>query len=109
MEMMKTETKQRVHKLKTWPSHYSEVIAGAKKFEARRNDRDYAVGDLLWLKEWDPSRHADLASPGAFTGRECKAEVTSILHGGRWGIEIGHCVMSIALVEEEPRAEGGAG
>ena len=43
------------HKLKTWPIPFWEVIAGSKTFEVRRNDRDFKVGDLLLLQEYEPA------------------------------------------------------
>lgn len=42
-----------IHELKIWPAYFREVIAGTKTWELRRNDRDYQVGDLLRLMEWD--------------------------------------------------------
>lgn len=46
------------------------VIAGQKKAELRRNDRNYKVGDVLSLKEW---KH------GKYTGREWSAVITHVL------------------------------
>lgn len=43
-----------IHDLKTWPLYYRAVRDGTKTFELRRNDREYRVGDLLILKEWEP-------------------------------------------------------
>ncbi len=44
----------KIHSLKTWPQYFSEVVAGRKRFEIRKNDRDFNVGDCLVLQEWDP-------------------------------------------------------
>lgn len=43
-----------IHELKTWPDFFRDVADGRKKFEIRKDDRDYKVGDLLRLKEYDP-------------------------------------------------------
>ena len=42
------------HILKTWPEYFQAVWSGEKTFEVRVYDRDYQVGDVLVLKEFDP-------------------------------------------------------
>jgi hypothetical protein len=42
------------HELKTWPPYFQAVKTNRKTFEVRRNDRDFKVGDLLHLREYDP-------------------------------------------------------
>ena len=42
------------HELKCWPEHFAAVELGSKSFEIRLNDRNYAVGDMLLLREWCP-------------------------------------------------------
>lgn len=44
----------RSHSLKTWPEFFHKIATGEKSWELRKNDRDYRVGDKLWLHEWDP-------------------------------------------------------
>jgi len=60
-----------------------------KPFEVRKNDRDYQINDILWLKEFDPDKQE-------YTGNECRRRVTYILHGGDFGIEKGYCVMGLS-------------
>lgn len=76
------------HTLKTLPGFYEQVVAGNKKFECRINDRDFQVGDVLELAEFDPLNNG-------FTGRYLVRQVTYILRGPMFGVKKGWCVMSI--------------
>ena len=61
----------RIHDLKTWPQYYQATVAGKKRFEFRKNDRDFQVGDVLVLQEFDPEN--------GFTGEMESFRVTWIL------------------------------
>ncbi len=61
----------RVHQLKTWPQYFDVILSGEKTFEIRRNDRGFAVGDVLMLYEFEPGRKF-------MSGRECVRVVTYI-------------------------------
>ena len=88
-----TESKYRpVHELKTWQPYYRDVKNKLKKFELRYNDRNFKVGDLLCLKEYNPDTKE-------YTGEECFALITYILTGFT-GIEPGYVILSINLVED---------
>lgn len=43
------------HNLKIDLSHYCDICSGAKTAEVRIHDRDYKVGDKLFLTPWHPS------------------------------------------------------
>lgn len=45
----------KTHELKCHPHFFAAIAAGKKTFEIRRNDRDYRVGDVLDLREFDPT------------------------------------------------------
>ena len=60
------------HELKVYPEFYVPLVIGVKRFEIRRADRNFVVGDVLLLREW-------LKSPPAFTGRSCQFIVTYVL------------------------------
>jgi len=77
-----------IHELKTWPSYFQEVFMSHKTFEARENDRDFKIGDTLILREWDNENKV-------YTGRSLARTVTYILQGGSFGVQPGHCIMSI--------------
>jgi len=44
----------KTHYVKCWSVFFVEVIEGFKSFDVRINDRDYQVGDILCLQEYDP-------------------------------------------------------
>ena len=75
------------HDLKVWPKYFDLLRMGRKTFEIRRDDRPYAEGDTLYLREWSPE-------PGCgYTRRELHAIVTLCLRGG--AIPDGYCAMQI--------------
>jgi hypothetical protein len=46
-----------VHELKCWPKFFQHIITGTKRFEVRKNDRNFKVEDWLELREWNPVTH----------------------------------------------------
>ena len=82
------------HELKTWPGYFQPVKSGDKTFEVRENDRDFCVGDTLWLREY-----ALVGETAGYTGDSVKVCVTYILAGGKFGIEDGYVVMGIRLAD----------
>ena len=80
------------HELKTWPSAFRPLLSGRKLFELRKNDRDFQVGDRLFLREWDPDGRG-------YTGRMLRATVGYILHAGAFpGLEDGYVVLGLSSV-----------
>jgi hypothetical protein len=43
------------HVLKTHPQQFQDILDGAKPFEVRKDDRDFATGDSVVLVEYDPT------------------------------------------------------
>lgn len=58
------------HNLKIKPQHFQDIVAGKKTFEVRYNDRDFKVGDILVLEEFDEHGH---------TGKYLNVEVVYVL------------------------------
>jgi len=96
-----------IHYLKTWPEPFDDVARGLKTWEYRADDRGFRVGDALVLEFWDPSPDRLTGKPMGYqyvNGPEVLSasfEVTYILHGGRFGIPVGYCIMSIKAIEGE--------
>jgi hypothetical protein len=82
-----------LHTLKTWPDQFTAVADGSKTFEIRRDDRGFAVGDLLRLAEWDPDT-------SRVTDRMVLRRVTHLLRG--FGLEDGYVALGLTDVEDAP-------
>ena len=80
------------HELKCWPEYFTEMIYGRKKFDVRKNDRNFQRGDTLHQREWDPQTET-------YTGAIFETKVEYVLQGGQFGIELGYCVMSLGEIE----------
>jgi ParB family chromosome partitioning protein len=91
MEMIHKEPQFKVHRIKCAVEFYEDLRLDVKKFELRRNDRDYRKGNILIIEEFDVAK-------GQFTGRSCQREVTFILYGPMYGLKEGYCIMSITDV-----------
>jgi hypothetical protein len=89
-----------VHDLKCWPDYFDAILAGTKKFELRKNDRGFNVGDVLLLHEWNPAT-------GKYTDRFSLQRVTYMLEhspdfgcAATFGLLAGHVIMSIIPDEQ---------
>ena len=75
------------HHLKILPEYFLQVAIGNKTFELRKNDRDFKVGDIIFLEEWD----------NEYTGRVLELEITYILSNFK-GLEEGYVILSVSFV-----------
>ena len=66
----------RTHELACWPEPFDAVVDGRKRFEWRRDERGYAVGDWLLLRKWDPTSRQWVADAAPV-----RVRVTYILRG----------------------------
>lgn len=89
----------RIHKLKTHPQMFADLRESRKRFEVRRDDRGFRIGDVLELHEWPVEDrdcmidHVDSSCMRAT--QRIRFSVTYILRGGEWGIEPGYVVMGL--------------
>lgn len=87
-----------VHELKTDPEPFMAVWTGKKRFELRRNDRNFQVGDTLILRQTTYSAkemHAQ-GLPLEYTGRRFLCTISYVLQGGNYGLESGYVVLGIS-------------
>jgi hypothetical protein len=101
----------RLHTIKCQPEQFWATVRHEKPFEWRRNDRGYQVGDKLRLELWDPGVQAPMPNvpgefqivggytkcPGCQEPIACIVTVTHIVHGGRFEIPVGFCIMGTSL------------
>lgn len=79
------------HDLKIWPEHLEGILSGLKKVEMRLDDRGYAAGDELVLREWDRFGRF-------YTGRQTTRKVAHVGRG--LGLAPGYVALSL----EDPDA-----
>ena len=90
-----------IHELKCWPEYFQAVKSGIKPFELRKDDRGFAVGDVLHLREFDPETCT-------YTGEETNKTVTYVLPTNPFSV-IGdgdYVIMGLAPRDWTPCAEG---
>jgi hypothetical protein len=88
------------HELKSWPSQFQAMWTGLKRAEFRRDDRGYQIGDLLELREWDPSLRQ-------YTGFLLTARVTHLVRGPELEVPAGFVVLSIEVLGARVAGPGG--
>lgn len=84
------------HELKTWPAYFEAVSSGIKPFELRRDDREFAAGDLLRLREYDPDA-------ARYTGRVVEAKVSYVVRDApHFGLMPGFAILGLDPRRWEP-------
>lgn len=76
-----------IHELKTDQPYFNDVFYGLKKFEVRRNDRDFKVGDIIKLIENVTNVRQ--------RQRYVAMRISYILKGGQHGIDLQHVVIGL--------------
>ena len=79
------------HELKTINPYFDLVWDGKKRFELRKNDRDFKEGDHLILKEYDPETKT-------YSMRSIYCYVNSVLQNYE-GLQEGYYIMSLYGVQ----------
>lgn len=82
-----------VHRLKCDPEPFAKVVAGAKRYEVRKFDRDFKVGDRLELLEFDRETKQ-------YSGQRVRAKITYITGPGAYGLPDDVGVLGIEVLDE---------
>jgi hypothetical protein len=92
------------HILKTDPEVFHAVWHGLKTFEIRFNDRNFQVGDSLYLRETtNTGEQMNAGAPLEFTGRTTTKIVSHVLTG--YGLMDGWCCLSFAAAPQAPSGQ----
>lgn len=78
------------HELKIHPQYFKAIENGKKYWEIRKNDRNFKVGDIVLLREWDNTE---------YSGKEILAEITYMLDDKFAGLAEGYVVFSIKPIK----------
>lgn len=81
----------RIHELKSWIDPFAARWRGDKNYEIRRNDRNFAIDDMLVEREFDHES-------AAYTGRLIVSIVSYMTPGGAWGLPPEICVLSVVEI-----------
>lgn len=91
MQGTKEEQMSQIHNLKIEQRYFESVYTNNKTFELRKNDRDYQVNDILFLREFKDNK---------WTGREVVREITYVLDNCLdFGLQDGYCILGIKPVK----------
>jgi hypothetical protein len=90
---------RKCHELKCDKRFYGDVESGQKPFEVRENDRDYKVGDHIWLREGEQVGNDLGGFAWRYTGNACVKEVTYVLTNKMFhGVKEGYVVLGLKQV-----------
>lgn len=79
------------HRLKTVNPYFDEVWKGTKKAELRLNDRDFRVGDEVYLQEYDLTFQEYLS-------REVRCVITHVLENYN-GLHDQYVMFSFSVIQ----------
>lgn len=84
----------KIHTLKILPQYYDDVAEYRKAFELRKDDRDFKVGEVLILREYDPEE-------SEFTGRAMVRNIGYILRNcPEYGLAEGYCILGLIHIAD---------
>lgn len=90
-QMETLDNAPRVHECRSWSHLFQPIIDGVKTHDLRIDDRNYRVGDLIHLREYDIAK-------GEYTGREAMVQITYITGRGEGQ---NPCAFSSAVLQRD--------
>lgn len=91
------------HEIKCWSEYFWKIKSGLKNFELRFNDRDYQVGDILYIHEWD-----NFAEPmKRSTGNAVLKRISYMVTNSTLGLKEGYCILQLEDLPEGYRERAG--
>lgn len=90
-------TLAKTHSLKSWPNFFEKIREGVKTFEIRRDDRDFQIGDLLQLQEYDMSREL-------YSGNFLTMRISYLLRSPHFGLQDGYVAIGIVPYKSTVRS-----
>ena len=91
LETTEGKAEPKEHELKIKPIWFDEMVFGNKDFEIRKNDRGFAEGDKLLMREWDGEE---------YTGNYITAKIKYIFHASDFSaLEEGYCILGLDDIE----------
>lgn len=81
----------KIHELKIEPKYMIEKIKGNKPWEIRKNDRDFKIGDILFLRVWNGDK---------YTGYELYQTVDHIFSDTEY-LQEGYVILSGRLMDKK--------
>lgn len=94
------EVPHNIHELKSWPMFFEAFAAGEKLWELRKHDRAFEAGDLICLREFDPTSHT-------YTGQMGFAQIVRVWSAASFSwilpppIAPDYCILSLRRVKLE--------
>lgn len=79
-----------IHELKIGPLYLQQIKEGVKRFEIRKDDRGFKVGDILRLREWWDEDDIECSGYGP---NEC---MVRIIYRTEFAQQDGYCVLGIS-------------
>lgn len=92
------------HELKTHPQYFRLVWSGVKRYEVRKDDRNFQEGQSVLLEEYEPTQDG---TGGTYTGRWILGTIPTVVRDvPHFGLNPGFCVFGFNEVFRSSHGDG---